>query len=151
MHFDEWEPELVHGEVVQRPMPNDPHARIQQWLQVRLHTAGACRPSIRVRVEPDVIRIPDIAVFAERPRVSVPSHPPLIVVEIISPDDRHQDLVLKLEQYRKWGVTHVWAVEPELEKFYAYGSHGFAEVDHFAAPEAGFHITAAELFAAASA
>ena len=149
MHFDQWEPELVHGEVVERPMPNRLHAKIQHLLELRLTGAGDCYPGLRLRLNRDTIRVPDISVFAEPQHELMPSNPPLIIVEVISPDDRHQDLVLKLEQYRKWGVTYVWAVEPELEKFYAYGSHGFAEVDHFAAPEAGFQITAAELFAAA--
>ncbi len=57
-----------------------------------------------------------MAVFAgSPPPEQIPSSPPLVVIEITSPDDRHQDLLEKLEEYRTWGVAHVWVVEPELK------------------------------------
>jgi Uma2 family endonuclease len=37
----------------------------------------------------------------------VPDTPPLIVVEILSPDDRLTEVREKLEEYRAWGVPHV--------------------------------------------
>jgi len=66
---------------------------------MRLHRAGFCLIAVRLRIGEDVIRIPDLAVFGEFPKEPVPASPPRIVVEIVSPDDRHEELLLKLGQY----------------------------------------------------
>jgi Uma2 family endonuclease len=98
----------------------------------------------------DLFRVPDLAVFTNPPAEQAPSSPPLVVVEITSPDDRHQDLLQKLEEYRVWGVQHIWVVEPELKKFHVYDTEGLARVDQFELPQFGFSVTARELFAEAS-
>ena len=36
-----------------------------------------------------------------------------VVVEIISPDDRYGRLTHRLEDYRRWGVPHVWLIDPK--------------------------------------
>jgi Uma2 family endonuclease len=73
--------------------------------------------------------------------------PPLLVVEISSPDDRFNDLMKKCEEYRSWGVQHIWLVEPELKRCYIYESGSLAEVSRFTLPQFGLEIPAAELFA----
>lgn len=103
-HF-EYEPEFVRGEIVERPLPNKSHSRIQQLLAVLLHRIGFCYPELRLRVAPDSYRIPDIALFEHEPEGEVPHSPPLLIVEIVSPDERHHDLMQKLQDYRAWGVA----------------------------------------------
>jgi Uma2 family endonuclease len=148
-HFGEREPEFVHGELVSRPMPTWIHGRLQHLLSVRLHGVGFCATEVRMRLRDDLFRIPDLAVFVGSPPAEqVPTSPPFIVVEITSPDDRHQDLLQKLEEYRAWGVAHIWVVEPELKKLLRYHAGGLVQVDQFELPEFGFRVTAAELFAA---
>jgi Uma2 family endonuclease len=53
--------------------------------------------------------IADIAIFAGSHPPSVPETPPLVVVEILSNDDRYLDLMQKLEEYRDGGVPHISA------------------------------------------
>ena len=38
---------------------------------------------------------------------TVPASPPLLIVEISSPDDRLDAMLQKLEEYRVWGVQHI--------------------------------------------
>ena len=93
--------EFVHGEIVERGIPDLSHSRIQTLLAVRFenlrqhHGLFGC-VELRMRVAPDVYRIPDVAVFAGKlPEQQVPDSPPLVVVEIISKDDRYLDLMQK--------------------------------------------------------
>jgi Uma2 family endonuclease len=150
MHFGEREPEFVHGELRERPMPTWTHGRLQFLLCLRLNQIGFACVEVRMRLANDLIRIPDVAVFVGAPPAEeVPTSPPFVVVEVTSPDDRHQDLLEKLEEYRAWGVPHVWVVEPKLKKFYVYTSAGLAQLSQFELSEFGFRVTAAELFAEA--
>ena len=145
-HF-EHEPELVHGELVGRPLPNRSHGRTQQRLAVRLDGAGYCCTEVRMRLAEDLYRIPDVAVF-ERPgpEEEVPSSPPFLVVEVISPEDRLHNLMQKLEEYHLWGVRYIWLVETELKKLYVYDHGSLTEVDRLELEPLRSVITATELF-----
>ena len=150
-HFER-EPELVHGEIVERPLPSFPHGDIQLELGSRLRALARIHGlfsgvEVRVRIDAELYRIPDIAMWTgpEAPE-PVPSEPPVLIVEIASPDDRLHDLLQKFEEYRKWGVPNLWLVEPELKKLYTYDG-GLKEALQFELAQFGFAISAAELFA----
>lgn len=151
-HFER-EPELVHGELVERPLPTFSHGNIQLVLGSRLlafaRTHGMfIAVEVRMRLDHDLYRIPDIAVWAgPEPPGRLPSSPPLVVVEVSSPDDRLYDLLQKLEEYRVWGVHHIWLVEPELKKFHVYDDGSLREVQRLELPQSGFAVTTVELFA----
>ncbi len=152
MYFEEREPEFVRGELVERPMPTWSHSRIQHLLLLSLDRVGYCAPELRMQLADDVVRIPDVAVLsAPPPDERAPSSPPFLVVEVSSPDERFQNLLRKLEEYRVWGVTHIWVVEPELKEFHIYSASGLARVTQFELPEFDFRLNAAELFARVSA
>ena len=145
----EREPELVRGELVERPLPTLTHGRTQQRLAVRLDGVGFCCTEVRMRLTEDLYRIPDVAVFAgSGPTDQVPSSPPLLVVEISSPDDRLDAMLQKLEEYRTWGVQHIWLVEPDLKQMHVYQDGSLAQVSRLELPQFGFAVTAAELFGA---
>jgi Uma2 family endonuclease len=147
MHFER-EPELVHGELVERPLPNLSHGRIQQRLAVRLDGAGLCCTEVRMLLAEGLYRIPDVAVFeGAGPTQEIPASPPLLVVEVSSPDDRLHDLLQKLEEYRAWGVRHIWLVEPELKKLYIYNRGSLTEVERLELPQFDFSVSASDLFA----
>lgn len=146
-HF-EYEPEFVEGEIIERSMPTTMHALLTVLLAVRLQEAGCCLAAARLRLAEKVIRIPDLCVYHQFPKEKLPTSPPFITVEIVSPDDRHERLLKKLEQYRAWGVKNIWVVEPELRKFHVYDSRGLTEVEAFELPH--LRIDAEELFLRAS-
>ena len=143
----EREPELVHGELVERPLPTLNHGRTQQRLAVHLDGVGFCCTEVRMRLAEDLYRIPDVAVFAgSGPTDQVPSSPPLLVAEIVSPDDRWNDLLQKLEEYCAWGVQHIWLVEPELKRIHVYDNGSLTQVSRLEQQQLGFAVTAQELF-----
>jgi Uma2 family endonuclease len=152
MSFPGADAEFVAGEIVERNMGEGPHSQVQTRLieifydlrrRYRLHA----RAELRLRLSPDVCRIPDVSVFNDKPLELVPSSPPWIVVEILSRDDRYTDLVAKLEEYRTWGVPHIWVVNPLQNRLEVYSAAGLAVTDAFRLPDLAIEIPAAEIFA----
>ncbi len=150
--FENPDREYADGQIIERPLGNRSHSRIQLRLLQIFSNLGSKAPlfpypELRLRLSASQFRIPDVAVFAERdPVEEVPSHPAYIVIEIISPDDRHSDMMEKLELYRNWGVAHVWVVDPRLQRMWTYGSSGLSDVGSFVLPEYGIEIAHSELF-----
>jgi Uma2 family endonuclease len=150
--FDGLDREYVRGEIRERSLPTNLHSKTQGQLigiffilgrQRPIHT----RPELRVRVAPRVFRVPDLSLFVgEEPQDPVPSFPPLIAIEVVSPDDRWSDLAEKLQEYWTWGVKHVWSVDPQMRKLYAYDSAGLHEIASFKAPELELELTPEQIF-----
>jgi len=144
-HFER-EPELVHGELRERTSPAKSHGRTQQRLAVLLDRLGYCCTEVRMRLAEDCYRIPDVALFGgSGPAEEVPSDPPLLVVEVSSPDDRLHDLLENFEQYQAWGVPNIWLVEPELKRLFLFKG-GLLSVAKLELPQFGFQVTPEELF-----
>ena len=100
-----------------------------------------------MRLAEDLYLIPDIALWAGPNRPNrLPASPPLVVVEVSSPDDRFNDMLSKLEEYRAWGERHIWLVEPGLRKLHVYENGSLKEVDRFELRQFSFAVSAAELF-----
>ena len=92
---------------------------------------------------------PDIAVFEGEPEGEVPSTPPLVAIEILSPDDRIGYIVPKLEEYRHWGLRYIWLADPEDRKLFTYGDNGLHEVKELGLLEYQITLTRADIFGAA--
>jgi Uma2 family endonuclease len=148
----EHDAEFVHGEIVERSMPDYVHSRIQALLAVLFealrgsHALFVCA-ELRCRIAPDVFRIPDVCVIAGNgPKQSVPDQPPLVAIEILSKDDRHSDLMQKLEEFRVWGVPNIWVIDPATQRFSIYTELGFQNVSSFALANYPFQLAPADLF-----
>jgi Uma2 family endonuclease len=149
---DRPEPDYVHGEVVERALPTPIHSQIQTLLtllfapllnRVRLILMS----ELRVRIEPQIFRVVDYAVYRDqRPEGRYATTPAFVVIEIVSPDDRYGRLSHRLEDYRRWGVLHVWLVDPQLKRLYEYTDAGLLQHPALRLPEFDFEISAQELF-----
>ena len=148
----EHDAEFVHGEIVERSTPDEIHSAIQFLILLRFGSLIQShplypRPEIRMKVAPDRYRIADVAVFAGSHPQPVPETPPLVVVEIVSRDDRYLDLMQKLEEYRVWGVLHIWVIDPLAKRFSMYTELGLQGVSSLSLAEYPIQLTPAELFA----
>jgi Uma2 family endonuclease len=104
------------------------------------------RPELRLRVRERTFRIPDVSVFhPEAPTERVPSTPPFIAIEILSPDERMNEVRAKLEEYRTWGVPHVWLVDPHSRRMYTCET-GLTEVSTLRIPELNLEVTPSDIF-----
>lgn len=150
--FDGPDREYASGTIVERNLGDGPHSGAQTRLieifyEIRKRCALFARAELRFRRSPDRFLIPDVAVFRDRaPADRVPAEPPFIAIEILSTDDRYGDVMAKLAEYRDWGVTHVWLVDPNRAKLYRYVTAGVTEVDAFEIPEFDCSIGREELF-----
>lgn len=144
--------EYRDGEVVERTLPDLLHSRAQSRLAAffeRQRNRGtpllACT-ELRVKLTETRCLIPDVAVFSPSlPAGSVPSTPPLIAIEIASPDDSFTEIREKLEEYRRWGVVYIWLVDPHARRLYVCTA-ALSEVASFHLPEFDLHIGPEQIF-----
>jgi Uma2 family endonuclease len=148
----EHDAEFVHGEIVERSMPDLTHGRLEGLIFAqfdllrRPHGLYPC-VEVRMKIGADLYRIPDVAIFASPTSQQVPDKPPLVVVEILSKDDRHVDLMQKLEEHHNWGVAHIWVIDPSLRRFSMYTDLGLQNVSSLSLADYPVQLTPAELFA----
>ena len=110
--------EYVDGELKERNVGKWEHSRLQFLIGLwfgQNEAAWKLRgvTEQRMRVSDTKIRIPDVALLPPGPQPPVILEPPVLVVEILSPDDRYGDIMTKLRDYLSWGVRSVWVVDPE--------------------------------------
>lgn len=143
--------EYRDGEVSERTMPDRLHAYVQGLLGALLVARRSALklfvyPEMRVKLRSGVYLIPDISVYhPNSPEPLVPDTPPFIAIEILSPDDRMSEVLAKLEEYRRWGVPHVWLVDPHAKRMYTCEG-ALAEVPTLRVPELGLEVRPADIF-----
>ncbi|HWE53858.1 MAG TPA: Uma2 family endonuclease [Bryobacteraceae bacterium] len=143
------DPEFRDGTFVERSIPDYLHGKTQALL---IALFMALRKSLslypcaetRMMVRPGRFLIPDVAVFHPDEPGLVPSAPPLIAIEILSPDDRLLEVRAKLEEYRAWGVPHAWLVDPQSRRLYSC-DHGLHEVSRLREDRLGMSEIAVEI------
>lgn len=149
--FDNPDKEYRDGDLVDRALPDNLHSKIQVFLCVFFFALRKTarlfpRSELRVKLGDGLYLIPDVAVFhGNEPVELVPSHPPLIAIEILSPDDSMTAVRGKLEDYRHWGVQHVWLIDPHSQRLYTFDG-GLREVAELTIPELSITVPNAELF-----
>lgn len=124
--FDGADCEYVDGEIVERNMGELPHADVQGTLfrllwQFRTRLGVRVAPEVRIRVNPRRYRIPDISVWRDdNTGGNVPTVPPFLAVEILSPDDRVVRMLPKIQEYLALGVEYVWLIDPYEKSAISY-------------------------------
>ncbi len=150
--FDGPDREYVEGELLERGMPTYLHGKIQALLCILFGTLLKrytifIATEVRHAITPQhLYRIPDVAIFADQePTQPVPDHPPLIAIEIASPDDRLSETLKKFEEYRHWGVAHIWLIDPVEKRLYSYDATGLHPVPTLQLPRYEFAISLTDL------
>jgi Uma2 family endonuclease len=74
---------------------------------------------LRLQTTPTRFRIPDVvAIDRNAPDEQIVTHPPLLCVEILSPEDRMPRMQEKIEEYFRMGVRAVWIIDPRTQTGY---------------------------------
>jgi len=124
--------ELNAGELVTvAPSPRLLHNRVRDEIGFRLREYAHSRGLGEVTMETDfklsegTIRIPDIAFLRAGRLAGIDPHQrlegaPDLAVELASPSDDPDDLVLKAQQYLGSGAQAMWIIYPESRLAYIY-------------------------------
>jgi len=127
--FEDGDRELVDGEVVERNIGELPHSTAQMEVMCALanhrpESGIQVVPTIRIQTSPTRVRVADIAVW--RPGdigTGIPTVPPFLVVEILSPEDRMVRMQEKVAEYLAICTEYVWLIDPEERKAIVYSQH----------------------------
>ena len=124
--------ELNEGELITvAPSPRLLHNRVRDELAfslrqfIRAHKLGEVTIETDFKLSEGIVRIPDVAfIRADRlqgldPRRRIEGAPDL-AVEVASPSDDPDDLVIKAQQYLRAGARAVWVLYPEARMAYLY-------------------------------
>lgn len=110
--------EYVRGEVQERTMGEYEHNTVQReiLLWFRMHDKTWQTRTIqeqKTRLNSGNVRVPDVSVWnRDVPVKPVFDQPQLIVVEVLSPEDRQSRTQEKIEDYRSFQVLNIWIVDP---------------------------------------
>jgi Uma2 family endonuclease len=110
--------EYVDGEIRERNVGKWEHASLQlvlgAWFFAHEKEWGITSSTEqRVRVAENRVRVPDLVVLTAGPQPDVLVDPPLLAIEILSPDDSYSDTQERAQDYRQMGVGTVWIIDPK--------------------------------------
>jgi Uma2 family endonuclease len=117
--------EYVDGRLLERNMGESDHAGLQGlligWLLLRRKELGIhVFPELRVQIAPHRYRVPDITVTTLPTKGRVLTEPPLLCIEILSPEDRASRMEEKIDDYLNFGVGNVWLIDPRNRRAWTF-------------------------------
>jgi Uma2 family endonuclease len=124
--------DYVDGELVDRNAGLHPHSLMLVELIYRLYRykpVARVYPILRMQVSPTRIRVADICVVTgPRTKDQVLRTPPFICIEVLSDGDTFDNLRSKLNDYLRFGVSHVWLIDPVELRAWTYSGLDLIEV-----------------------
>jgi Uma2 family endonuclease len=121
--------EYVDGVIEERPMGEFDHSSwqhaIEVWLAQHARNWGVrVRPELRVQVSPGNFRVPDVTILDRNlPLEQIITHPPVAVIEILSPEDTVTRMMTKLADYERMGIQTILVLDPNGKHFrYSHGA-----------------------------
>ncbi len=131
-----WSPdrEFVDGRIEERNLEEKEHSIIQRYLTFlfmlkRAEWGVEVFPELRTQTQTRRFRVPDVLVTRVEDKFErYITRPPLIAVEILSPEDSLRAMQSKAAEYRSFGVENIWVIDPEPRLAYRYTPTGLEEV-----------------------
>jgi len=131
-----WSPdrEFVDGRIEERNLGEKEHSILQRYLTVLFVINRAAWkvevfPELRTQTQSRRFRVPDVLVTRSGDSFErYITRPPLIAIEILSPEDTLSAMKAKCSEYRAFGVEHVWIIDPEARLAYLSTESGLQEV-----------------------
>jgi Uma2 family endonuclease len=120
--------ELEDGELIPMPAESEINRRIAMFLAIHFSKLGI--PSYRLTMKTEIatsglrssVRVPDLVILSEegataleganRSIVLMDMPPPLLVVEVVSPNQEKRDYRYKRSEYAARGILEYWIVDP---------------------------------------
>jgi Uma2 family endonuclease len=152
-----WSPdrEYVDGRIEERNLGEKEHSIIQRFLTVlfaikRAEWEVEVFPELRTQTKPRNFRVPDVLVMRAGDKFErYVTHPPLIAIEILSPEDSVSAMQAKAAEYLAFGVEHIWIIDPERRQAWTATATGLhlVQTGELTVPETPIRVVLGELFA----
>lgn len=144
--------DYIDGELRERNMGKWQHARIQYlvgaWFAQHESLWNAIGTTeLRIRVSPTRIRIADLAIVRPGPHPDVLTDPPLLVIEVLSPDDTYSELQERSRDYQTMGVETIWIIDPKTRTGRMCLGSQWIAADRLEIPGTPIHVYLPTLFA----
>lgn len=114
--------DYVDGEIEERNLGEQHHAFVQTAIAVifsvnRKAWGFRSLTELRLQVSATRFRVPDICVIpSSEPIVPIPTTPPAVCIEVLSPEDRLHRVVKRVQDYRTMGVENIWIIDPQTRE-----------------------------------
>ena len=143
--------EFVDGEIRERNVGKYEHARLQAllaaWFNQQEKAWGAqVVTEQRVRVSGTRVRIPDVALLPLGTQPDVIVDAPLLVIEILSPDDTYSDTQERTRDYREMGVETIWIIDPKTRSGRMCSGAEWVESSRLEVKDTPLYISLPDLF-----
>ena len=145
--------EYVDGHLEERNPGEFDHNTVQQALLIWFHEhrkewrVRAIQEQ-RMRVSATRVRIPDVCVYGEDyPVEQVFAAPPLVCIEVLSPEDRRSRMNEKIADYRAFGVKNIWVIDPKRQTGWDVSSGDWKTETRFVIEGTPVYLDLAELHA----
>jgi Uma2 family endonuclease len=152
-----WSPdrEFVDGRIEERNLGEKEHSILQRFLTVLFAINRAVWgvevfPELRTQTQARRFRVPDVLVVRSGEKFDrYVTQPPLIAIEILSPEDTLRDMQTKAAEYRAFGIEHIWIIDPEPRIAYRYADGGLEEIHsgELTVPGTPIRVVLSEMFA----
>ena len=115
--------EYVDGEIMERAVGENDHSAWQNaicfWFEQQAKSGQIrVRPELRVQVAPTCFLVPDVMLLdRNRPIEQIVTHPPVAVIEILSPADTLKRVMAKCGRYEAMGVRTILVIDPDGPKY----------------------------------
>ncbi len=144
--------EYLEGEIKERGSGEYDHARLQSKLmlyfgirEAELGVTGIVEQRVQVRA--NRFRVPDFCLLsANAPREQIIHTPPLLAVEVLSPEDRIADMQDRVDDYLAMGIPAVWVIDPNRRRAWIHSHLGVEEAKRGELKAPGIEVHLRDLF-----
>jgi Uma2 family endonuclease len=152
-----WSPdrEFVDGRIEERNLGEKEHSILQRFLTVlfaikRAEWGVEVFPELRTQTQARRFRVPDVLVMRAGDKFErYVTQPPLIAIEILSPEDTLRAMQEKAAEYRQFGIEYIWIIDPEPRIAYRYTGSSLEEEQsgELTVPGTPIRVALSEMFA----
>ncbi len=124
--------EYVDGALVERHVGDWLHSLVQSNIIFALRTRYPhlkVAPELRSQTTATRFRLPDVTVLRTAPQERYLVDAALIVVEILSEEDRMTRVMEKLAEYEALGVPNIWVIDPRLQQIAVFEEGALRRVE----------------------
>jgi Uma2 family endonuclease len=149
--------EFIDGELREKPVVQSVHS---QWVHSQLQAllsawfvqhddAWKIQVGVeaRTRVAEARVRLPDVVVLKAGPQPQTLVDPPLIVIEILSPDDSYTETERRARDYQSMGIENIWLIDPDTRTARVCRGESWTEIARFTVADSPIYLDVKTLFA----